>query len=301
MLKQAVRQFRQAFAFCPYSPEAVFRYAQLLLQLNRLDDALLVAQTCLKLDPYNGQVMGLVNNIQGYRKQSPGIEQAKSTPLHMEEEVHKNPANFQAAFDLAGAYLQMAQTDRAVQVLDGVLNAPQADASSYRGLIQAYSSFGNQAGLQKTVAKLETLARANPGNYQVAIGLSEGYRQMQQPDAAVAALDRALNDPKLDANGVLNLAQAYATAGNATKLEAALEKLTKVMPENPESWYDLAVLKASLGKTAEALPSLRQALDLSTKRLQHDPKARDLLANAKKEERFASLRKQPEFQKLVSP
>ena len=301
VLKEADFTFRQAFAFCPYSPEAVFRYAQLLLQLNRLDDALLVAQTCLKLDPYNGQVMGLVNNIQGYRKQSPGIEQAKSTLLHMEEEVHKNPANFQAAFDLAGAYLQMAQTDRAVQVLDGVLNAPQADASSCRGLIQAYSSFGNQAGLQKTVAKLETLARANPGNYQVAIGLSEGYRQMQQPDASVAALDRALNDPKLDANGVLNLAQAYATAGNATKLEAALEKLTKVMPENPESWYDLAVLKASLGKTAEALPSLRQALDLSTKRLQHDPKARDLLANAKKEERFASLRKQPEFQKLVSP
>ena len=56
LLKEADLAFRQAFALCPYSPEAVFRYVQLLLQLNRMDDALLVAQTCLKLDPDNGQV-----------------------------------------------------------------------------------------------------------------------------------------------------------------------------------------------------------------------------------------------------
>ena len=49
--KEADFAFRQAFALCPYSPEAVFRYTQLLLQLNRTADASLVAQTCLKLDP----------------------------------------------------------------------------------------------------------------------------------------------------------------------------------------------------------------------------------------------------------
>ena len=39
LLKEADFTFRQAFAFCPYSPEAVFRYVQLLLQLQRFDDA----------------------------------------------------------------------------------------------------------------------------------------------------------------------------------------------------------------------------------------------------------------------
>jgi len=301
VLKEADFAFRQAFAFCPYSPEAVFRYCQLLLQHRRFDDAFLIADTCLKLDPYNGQVRGLVESIRTYKKQSPGVEQAQAAFQQLEDQVRKNPANFQAAFDLAGAYLQMQQTDRAVQVLGGVLDYPQADAGAFRGLVQAYHSFGNTAGLQKSVDKLEALVRANPANAQAAVGLAEGYRHLQKPEAAMRALDQAFSDPKLDANAVLSIAQAYAALGNVAKLEASLERLTKVMPANPEASYDLAVLKAGLGKPAEALPALSQALDLSNKRLQQDPKARDLLANARKEERFGLLRQLPEFKKLVPP
>ncbi|MGD0259069.1 MAG: M56 family metallopeptidase [Verrucomicrobiota bacterium] len=68
LLKEADLAFRQAFALCPYSPEAVFRYVNLLLQVNRPDDALLVAQACLKLDPDNGQFKDLVNKIQACKK-----------------------------------------------------------------------------------------------------------------------------------------------------------------------------------------------------------------------------------------
>ncbi|HEY5480427.1 MAG TPA: tetratricopeptide repeat protein, partial [Verrucomicrobiae bacterium] len=299
VLKEADFAFRQAFAFCPYSPEAVFRYAQLLLQARRFDDALLVAEACLKLDPYNGQVRGLADNIRVYKKQSPAIEQAQSTFQHLEEEVKKNPANFQAAFDLAGAYLQMQQTDRAVQVLDGVLNSPQADSKALRGLVTAYSSFSNTPGLQRAADKLGTLARANPDDFQAAIGLAEVSRHLQKPEAANQALDKAFNNPKIDAPSMLSIAQIYAALGNVAKLEAALERLTKVMPESPEAWYDLAVLKCGVGKSPEALSSLRQALDLSAKRFKADPKARDLLASARKEERFSLLRQTPEFKKLV--
>jgi tetratricopeptide (TPR) repeat protein len=72
LLQEADFAFRQAFALCPDSPEAVFRYVELLLQLKRMDDALLVAQTCLKVDPDNGQVRGLVENIKSYKKQPAG-------------------------------------------------------------------------------------------------------------------------------------------------------------------------------------------------------------------------------------
>ena len=89
--------------------------------------------------------------------------------------------------------------------------------------------------------------------------------------------------------------------GNLPKLEGALEKLTTVIPNQPEPWYDLAALNAVLGKTDESLKDLRTCLDLSAKRLQRDPKARNLLAEVRKDQRFTSLHNLPEFQKLVPP
>src|SRR5205807_584784 len=68
MIKEADFAFRQAFAFCPYSPEAVFRYANLLLSMQRFDDALTVAETCLKIDPYNGQVLDLVTRLRAWKR-----------------------------------------------------------------------------------------------------------------------------------------------------------------------------------------------------------------------------------------
>jgi beta-lactamase regulating signal transducer with metallopeptidase domain/tetratricopeptide (TPR) repeat protein len=220
--------FRQAFALCPYSPEAVFRYAQLLLQFNRTDDALLVAQTCLKLDPDNGQVLGLVNSLQGFRKQAGGIGQATATLQRRIDKIGTTTTNIQAVLDQANTFLQMQQTNRAIQVLD-----------------------------------------------------------------------KAASDPGADTGVLLNVAQQYAQMGNVPKLEATLERLVKLPAAGPEAWYDLAALKAGLGKSSEALAALKQALEQSAERLQRDPKARDLLKEARRDARFDTLRQTLEFQNLV--
>ena len=68
MQQEADFAFRQAFALCPSSPEAVFRYVNLLLQQARLDDALLFAKTAAKIDPSNGQMDNLVQEIERMKK-----------------------------------------------------------------------------------------------------------------------------------------------------------------------------------------------------------------------------------------
>ena len=61
--------FRQAFALCPTSPEAVYRYVNFLLGENRFDDAILIARTAWKLTPENEQFEGLLSQLLDYRKQ----------------------------------------------------------------------------------------------------------------------------------------------------------------------------------------------------------------------------------------
>jgi tetratricopeptide (TPR) repeat protein len=228
--KEADFTFRQAFAFCPYSPEAVFRYVNLLLQFNRIDDALLVAQTCLKLDPANDSARDLVRRLHEFKGNSAQVEKARTQLQTLEEEVRKNPTNFHAAFDLASSYMQM-----------------------------------------------------------------------QQPELADRLLKQILDNPAADANVVMSVFRGYVQMGKWDRIEYALERMTNVMSAEPEVWFDLAAIKASLGKPDESIKVLAQAINLSAQRRATNPEAKDLQTEAKTDPRFNSVKSMPEFQKLVTP
>src|SRR5829696_7854637 len=63
MMVEADFAFRQAFAFAPHSPEAVFRYVNLLLVDGRIEDALEVAGVAQSLDSDNVQLSGLISEL----------------------------------------------------------------------------------------------------------------------------------------------------------------------------------------------------------------------------------------------
>ena len=75
MIKEADFAFRQSFAFDPTSPEALFRYVNLLVQLGRVDDSLLIARTAGKLRPSDGQIKNLTTELERIQKST-----AKQTP-----------------------------------------------------------------------------------------------------------------------------------------------------------------------------------------------------------------------------
>jgi Flp pilus assembly protein TadD len=110
-----------------------------------------------------------------------------------------------------------------------------------------------------------------------------------------------LANPNIRYPDVAAMAQIAAQLGDMSKLELSLQKLVRLAPNQPEPLYDLAALDAILGKTSEALQQLQASLDLNAKRLATNPAARDLLAEARKDHRFDSLRNLPAFRKLVPP
>jgi hypothetical protein len=203
ILREAEFTFRQAFAFCPYSPEAVFRYVNLLTRLpNRIDDALLIAETCLKLDPYNGQVIGLVANLHAFKaQQQAGAVPPQANDLQLlQEQVRSNPTNFQLRIELARLYLQMQQTNTAGQTLDPIMTATaNLTAADLIRAAQLYGAMGNWSNLE---AMLEKLVKVSPESPEAWYDLAGFKANLSKSNEALSALTRALdlNTKRLQTN-----------------------------------------------------------------------------------------------------
>jgi tetratricopeptide (TPR) repeat protein len=223
MIKEADFAYKQSFAFCPYSPEAVFRYVNLLLTTGRMEDAMLVAETCLKLDSYNDQVKGLIKNLEGFRKQSGAVSQAQNQIATLENELRANPSDFQKAFDLASKYLSLQQNDRAIQILDDVLKNPKVNVNAALGVAQAFAQMQNSAKLETA---LEKLAQLSPDSPETWYDLAASKAMTGKPDEALKDLRRAL-----ELNGQ-RLAKNPAT--NDLRNNAATDQRFAAMRSTPE-------------------------------------------------------------------
>ena len=182
--------FKQAFAFCPYSPEAVFRYINFLLQYGRIDDALLVAQTCQKLDPYYDQVKGLVKNLGDIKSQSATRAQVETQVQHMENEARTNSGNLQNLLSLANIYLQMQQTNRTIELFDQALANPHISSSEAGFIAQEYVKMANLTKLEGVLQKIVTLVPDQPEPWYDLAALEA---VLGKPDPALQSLHKSLD------------------------------------------------------------------------------------------------------------
>jgi tetratricopeptide (TPR) repeat protein len=228
LFKEAEFAFKQSFAFCPYSPEAVFKFVNLLINLERADEAQMVVETWIKFDPENQSAHSLLANI---------------------AEIKKGQA------------------------------ANQANRAVITGAEQAY--------------------RTNPGDLTAALQLASIYMAQQRTGDAAAIFQQLEDRPDANATTLLNVAKAYSEIGDMKGLESSLSKLVKVLPDNPEAWYDLSRAQVVVRKIPEAMNSLSNALHYSNERLAKNPAEKNLAAQASNDVSFAPIKNTPEFQKTL--
>jgi len=209
--REAEFAFKQSFAYCPFSPEVIFHFMDLLLQppTPRVEEALMILETCHKLDPYNGQITEWIDQL----------KRSKSASV---------PDQIKQAF----AQVQMA--------------------------------------------------------------LSQG-----QTNAAEQILNQLLNFPGADPNTLMNVAGAYLQVHDLDKSEQALLRLTQVLPDGSQGWYNLAAIQSYRGEISNSLVSLKKSLDLNVAEIAKDPKMINLRQHLFQDGTFAALRQTPEFKAAI--
>lgn len=202
-LKEAEFAFKQAYAFCPYSPEAVFRYINLLISLGRVDEAMLIAITSQRLDPNNNQMENLIQELTRIKKVQggaaaiqpgppPGIAstaQIQAEITNLEKQWADQPTNFQVASRLVMDLIQSQQAPRAIQILDQIVASPQA---SQNELVFAAQIYNEMNQLSKVAQALARLVKMSPNSPEAWFDLAGVQAVLNQPTQALLSLSEAL-------------------------------------------------------------------------------------------------------------
>jgi tetratricopeptide (TPR) repeat protein len=178
-IREAEFAFKQAYAFCPYSPEAVFRYINLLISMGRVDDARLIARTSQKLDPNNLQMVSLVQELDRIKQQ-----QGAMVPM-----LPSAGGGVQALHASIMQAVQTQQRELAGARLDELTAHPQADANSMLFAANAANQIGDLTRVERSLTRLVQLA---PDNAEAWFDLAGIRAMLNQPQEAVASLRESL-------------------------------------------------------------------------------------------------------------
>ena len=161
MFKEADFAYKQAFAFCPYSPELVYRYTTLLVNHKRYEDAELVAATALALDRDNLHLIELHKQLQVIRQQA-SPTQTPALIAQYEQAYNLNPTNAKVALGLFSLYLELQQRDKAAAIIDRLAATPNPDTLTLTAAGQAYRMLGDWAKQEPIFTRLSVLNPTSP-------------------------------------------------------------------------------------------------------------------------------------------
>jgi predicted Zn-dependent protease len=166
-LKEAEFAFKQSFAYCPYS-EGSSKYAQLLLETGRAEDALRVVSTFQKMDPYNRQGQNMeVQLLLNLGKLKEALSAAKDF-LRLEpnnpdlqklvDQLEKNQSQqssvpLDAIFNQIASELKANQTNQATELLQQVMMIPQANGMILTKVAEDFAAMRNFAKAEEAMRR----------------------------------------------------------------------------------------------------------------------------------------------------
>jgi tetratricopeptide (TPR) repeat protein len=214
VLREADFAFKQAFIYCPYSPETLSRYASLLAQAGRFEDAILLAKTSQGFDEEGSFAQTLVDQLERYRQGASTLNQMQTQIAKYEETFRTNTTNLSAAFALVSGYLSLQNTNEAYHVLDTLVANPHADAAVLLSVARAYVDLNLYGRSEPALRRLVAMIPDNP---EVWYDLAGAQANLGKAVEAVQSLRMAIqfSDRRLTTNpGATNL---HILAANDTR------------------------------------------------------------------------------------
>ena len=172
--------------------------------------------------------------------------------------VTEYPEDFQARFDLAFAYTQLDQDEKAIEHYREVVEQKP-------DLIPARANLGMVLMRQKRPAEaashLKAVTEARPADARLQHVYATALFESQQFEPAILVFERAVELDPSSADPRLGLGQSLARLGRFDEAADAYRRAAELKPELAQMMLELAELRESKGHTEQALTLYREYLD----------------------------------------
>ena len=162
LMRAAELAFKQAVALCPYSPEAVYRYSNLLATTQRVDDAIAITQKCFEFDYENEGVRQLLEQLHMLKQGQTKLTEIEETIRSLEQRHLANRTNLDVAYKLMSNYVLTMRTNDAVVIMDTLLADPNAPAETILTVASAYNDLKQYDKLEMALVRLVEVLPENP-------------------------------------------------------------------------------------------------------------------------------------------
>jgi eukaryotic-like serine/threonine-protein kinase len=190
----AERSFEQAVELDPRNPLIHIWYANYLVSLARLDEAVAHVETARDLDPLSPVVMTNVGWTLSYAGRYQEAIDAYREALAV------SPNYPQAHMRLAGAYAELGDFDAALAETETLIGLTGRRPFSLAGLANIHAMAGRHRDAERVLEEILALARTE---YVSPFGMAQPYIRLGQYDRAFEWLERAYEERS---NGMVYLA-----------------------------------------------------------------------------------------------
>lgn len=282
---EAVSELKRALQLAPNSDDGYRGLGKAYLALGQKDLALQAYQKAIDLNPYywvNYNYAG-----QAYS----GLGEYDKALAAFQRIIELEPDNSFGYLNTGMVYFQQGKYDQCIPFFQKSLQI-QPHFMAYSNLGTAFFFLKRYA---ESVPMFEKAVEMNQNDSMMMGNLADAYRWSNQLDKANSTYDRAIAlafkqlqvNPR-DATVLDGLGLSYAKKGDAVQALDFMRRARAVNPDDVSLIYDQAEVFAITGRSAEAVKSLREALQkgIALQQVQSDPE-------------FTTLQVLPEFQKLV--
>ena len=245
-LEQASTELGQVVKLAPANLEARQLLAQVRMRLEDPDGALRVLVPALQANAGDESLAALVGAASAQRGSG------KHAPELLERALKEAPDNQALQLQLASAYLQAGDADKALALLRGTENAG-ADVRRQALLLGAIVKAEGPASAER---QIEKMLAANPNDASLLNLAAAWYVGAQNAERARALLNDALARAPRQTALLFTLAQLEARTQHPEAASAALERLLAVDPGHAPARLALAQLALARGDREAAKTQL---------------------------------------------